>query len=199
MRPRRKMPSPPAPPVAAAVPSLLKAVDPWLLTKIGREHSAQMRREVVDWVGNSAVRFGQLITLVLHGTKQQAQRASYPMTFAVEACPKLAVPYVRALLENLHRPDIHGGVIRNTMRLLRFVPIKPEYESEIFSAAFAALNGPVEIAVKSDSISVLFRLVQRFPEMRSEVELAIREGMAAGTAAYFARARLEFGIKREDW
>jgi hypothetical protein len=175
------------------VPKAPGSVESWLLEKIASGNSARMREDVVAWVGHSAARFAQVVTLVLHGTHQQAQRASYPMTFAVEAQPQLGTPYVLALLANLHRADIHGAVIRNTMRLLRFVPLESEYEGEMFSAAFAAVSGPVEIAVKSDAISVLARLVKCYPEMKSEIELTIREGLAGATPAYRSRARREFG------
>ncbi len=156
-----------------------------------------MRREVVAWIGRSPVRLAQVVALVLLGSRQQAQRASYPLSFAVEEQPNLGQPHVLELLGNLGRPDLHGAVIRNILRLLRFVPLAPAYEGEMFSAAFAALVGPVEIAVKSDAISVLARLVQRYPEMKSEVELTIREGLAGATPAYRARARREFGITSE--
>ncbi len=151
-----------------------------------------MRRDVVNWVAGSAESFAQLVEIVLHGSYQQAQRASYPMGFAVEAWPKLGSRQVLKLLENLGRPDLHGAVVRNTMRMLRFVPLSPVFESQMFSVAFAALGGPAEIAVKSDAISVLARLVQRFPEMRSEVELLICEGLPSATPAYHARVRREF-------
>jgi hypothetical protein len=177
--------------------SSLTQADAYLLEQIASENSASMRRDVVAWIGRSPTRLAQVVALVLRGSRQQAQRASYPLSFAVEEQPKLGKPHVLELLENLSRADLHGAVVRNTMRLLRFVPLEPTYEGEMFSAAFAALVGPVEIAVKSDAISVLARLVQRYPEMRPEVELTIREGLAGATPAYRARARREFGIKDE--
>ena len=179
---------------AVPAPISLEKVDAWLLGIITREHSVRMRREVVDWVGHSARRFAQLVALVLHGSRQQAQRASYPMTFAVEAVPALGGPHVPELLRNLQRADLHGGVIRNTMRLLRFVKLNAANEGAIFATAFAALNAPVEIAVKADAISVLARLVRRFPELYPEVEAAIREALPGTTTAFRSRARTEFKI-----
>ena len=177
----------------------LEKVDAWLRQSIAREHSVRMRREVVDWVGHSAGRFAQLVALVLHGSRQQAQRASYPMSFAVEAVPALGGPHGRGCSAISSGRTCMGGGIRNTMRLLRFVKLSAANEGEIFAIAFVALNGPVEIAVKADAISVLARLVRRFPELSPEVEAAIREALPSTTPAFRTRAKMEFNIVHCKW
>jgi hypothetical protein len=186
------VPHKPAIPRQSSLPQ--RTVDPWLLQKIAQENSARMRVAIVEWVGNSAQRFSQVIQLVLHGSKIQAQRASYPMTFAVQAHPGLGKPYVLALLANLNRVDIHSAVIRHTMRTFRLVPLSPETQGPVMNAALAALSGPMEVAVKADAVSLLKILVSGFPEMEHEISLVIQEALIRAKPALYIRVRREFPL-----
>lgn len=162
--------------------------------EILRDHSVAMRQRVQDWVGDHPFRFADLLNLVLHGKKATAQRACWPLTKCAEAHPHLAEPHLAELLENLKRRDLHGAVVRNTFRIFQFVEIPPELEERVFSACMAALGGPTEVAVKAFSITVLRRLVERFPELRAEVVGLITELLPTQTVAFRARAKNEFGI-----
>jgi hypothetical protein len=169
-----------------------------LAATILASHSADMRRAVQAWVGSNTSRLAELVECVLGDDLLLAQRASWPLSFCVEAHPKLGIPHLARLLQNLHRPGLHGAVVRNTFRLLQFVEIPARLEDEVFSASFAATSGPTDVAVKCCAVSVLKRLVMRFPELRQEVVLQIREQLPGAAPAFVVRVRKEFGLGLDE-
>lgn len=157
-----------------------------------------MRKRVETWVGRNQERFDSLMELFFSREKVLEQRAGWPMAVCVELNPQLAEPWIDRMLENLKRPKLHPAVIRNTYRTFQFIEILPQYEEAIFSACMAALGGPMEVAVKAAAITVLRRLVDRFPELRPEIICLIEEQLPTQSPAFLVRARKEFGLRKGD-
>ncbi len=100
-----------------------------LMEVLEKENSKAMCNQVLAWVGSNPARFGQLLSLFLTGNSGIMQRASWPLSLTVEACPTLARPHLKALVRNLKRPNLHDAVRRSTMRLLQFVPFPRHYRA----------------------------------------------------------------------
>jgi len=158
------------------------------------EHSKQRTRELVEWVGNDARRFGKMVGFMTGGDPLLEQRASWVVGDCVERWPGLAGPRLLHVLDNLGRSGLHPAVVRATFRLLQFAEIPPQLEGRVCGMAMAALGGATAVAVKAYAMTVLKRLVGRYPEIGEEVRLLIEEQLPQASPGFRARARKEFGI-----
>src|ERR1700733_4930068 len=94
-----------------------------LLKLLREEHSKKQTDRIVNFIGDDAARFAELIRLFFKGEYRITQRAAWPLSYCVRRHPELIAPYYKQLLDNLQRKDIHVAVIRNTVRLLQDVDI----------------------------------------------------------------------------
>lgn len=158
------------------------------------EHSKQRTLELVEWIGNDAGRFGEMVGLMTGGDPLLEQRASWVISHCGERWPELAKLQLSRLLSNLDRPGLHPAVVRATFRILQSVEIPPELEGRVCGVAMAALGGATPVAVKAYAMTVLRRLVDRYPEIEEEVKLLIEEQMSEASPGFRSRARREFGV-----
>lgn len=158
------------------------------------EHSKRRTRELVKWVGGNPRRFAKLVALMTGGERVLEQRAAWVVSDCVERFPRLAGPHLECLLGNLERSGLHDAVVRGTFRLLQFADIPPRLEGRVCGTAMAALGGAAPVAAKACAITVLRRLIDRYPEIEDEVRLLIREQWHDAPPAIRSRARREFGM-----
>ncbi|HEY8936634.1 MAG TPA: hypothetical protein VIM65_15505 [Cyclobacteriaceae bacterium] len=150
---------------------------------------AQVDR-VVNYIGDNPKRFEQLIKIYLEGPYRITQRASWPMSYCVEAHPMLITPHLKTLLDYLKKPGIHDAVKRNTIRLLQFAPIPKRYYGRIADICFGYLENRKEaVAIKAFSMTVLARIIKDEPDLRKSLQLLIEDQMPYATAAFKVRAR----------
>lgn len=159
------------------------------------EHSKRRTCELVDWVGGNPRRFATIIALFTGGDRLIAQRAAWVVGDCAERWPRLAERHLTELLDHLERPGLHDASIRVTFRLLQFVEIPPRLEGRVCGLAMAVLGGTAPVAAKAYAITVLRRLIDRYPEIEDEVRLLIREQWSDAPPAIRSRARREFGIR----
>jgi hypothetical protein len=161
-----------------------------LREQILKEHSKENCNKLVQWVGASPDRFDKLFYLFLHDEYRVVQRASWPISYCVEAHPGLIKKHFTALLDHLEKPGIHAAVKRNTIRLLQFIEIPKRYHGRLMDLCFGYLGDPREaITVKVFSLTVLQHLAAFYPEILPELKLLVEENCGYGTAAFKARAR----------
>lgn len=155
-----------------------------------KEHTKENCRYIVSWVGASRERFGKLFHLFLTGEYRVAQRAAWPVSYCVMAHPALIQGHFEELLSNVHRPGIHDSIKRNTMRLLQWVHIPPEYEGAVLDLCFQYLSSPREaVAIKAFSLTVLEKFAALYPDIIPEVKLLIEDQLPRQTAAFRSRAK----------
>lgn len=117
------------------------------------------------------------------------QRAAAVVNEVCEKRPDFLMPYYERIILNL-RNDIHDAVKRNTVRLLQFHHIPEDLLGEAADICFEQLQSAKEpIAIKVFSMTVLFNIVKRVPELKSELEYMIEEQMPYGSAGFISRGR----------
>jgi hypothetical protein len=161
-----------------------------LKEEILKEHSKEQCSKIVQWVGASQKRFNELFTLFLHGEYRVNQRASWPVSYCIEAHPFLIKNNLDKLLQNLQRSNLHDAVKRNTIRLLQWVDIPEQFQGQVMDICFGYLASPTAaVAIKAFSLTVLGNLAKDYPEILPEINLLIEEQLATQTPAFKSRAK----------
>ena len=160
-----------------------------LREEILKEHSKAQCDRIVQWVGNSNLRFNKLFQLFLHGEYRVTQRAAWPVSYCVQAHPEFIGNNFGKLLKNLEKPNLHDSIKRNSVRLLQHVAIPKKYQGQVMNICFEYLESPTTaVAIKAFSLTVLGNLAKQYPEIVSEVKLLIEDQLPHQTAAFKSRA-----------
>jgi hypothetical protein len=160
-----------------------------LREEILKEHSKAQCTKIVNWVDDSQQRFDELFQLFLSNEYRVVQRAAWPVSYCVQAHPRLIRKHLKELIKNLGKPKLHNAVKRNSIRLLQFIELPKKYEGDVMNLCFYYLGSPSEpVAVKVFSLVVLSRLAKDHPGIVPEIKLLIEEQVAGQTAGFVSRA-----------
>ena len=168
-----------------------------LREEILKEHSKAQCIKIVNWIGDNQKRFDELFHLFLNDEYRVVQRAGWPVSYCVIAYPKFIKKHWAHLVKNVQKPNLHGAVKRNTVRLLQDLDIPEKFQGEIMNICFAFVESPTEeVAVKAFSLTILGNLAKQYPEIIPELKLLIESQLEGQTAAFKSRAKKllrEFG------
>ena len=154
------------------------------------EHSKANCTKIVKWIGSNQQRFDSLFELFLHDNPLMAQRASWPLSYAVIAHPVFIHKHLARLLKNLKKPKLHDAVKRNTVRLLQEIAIPERFRGNIMNTCFDYISSPDEkAAAKAFSLTILHNLSKQYPEIKQELKTIIDDRWEYESAAFRARAR----------
>ncbi len=160
-----------------------------LKAEILKEYSKPHTMKMVRYIGNDQSRFDELVDALLKGDKKIAQRAAWIMTYSIEAHPSLMIPHLETLLENLRNP-VHDAIKRGTIRSLEYIEIPEELMGLVADICFEFLDSPKEsIAVRVFSMSALFKVCEKEPELSNELKLVIEDYYPHGSAGFKSRAK----------
>jgi len=161
-----------------------------LREQILKEHSKANRAAIVKWIGTSQERFDQLFDLFLNDEYRVVQRAAWPLSYTVIAHPRLIQKHFSRLLRNLEKPGIHDSVKRNTVRLLERILIPERFHGQVMNICFNYIASPEEaVAIKAFSLTVLERLSDQYPEIKTELKTIIEDRWDYESAAFRSRAK----------
>ena len=161
-----------------------------LRDQILKEHSKANRAAIVKWIGASQERFDELFELFLNDEYRVVQRAAWPLSYSVIAHPQLIQKHFSKLLKNLEKPGIHDSVKRNTVRLLEHLPIPGRFHGKVMNLCFNYIASPQEaVAIKAFSLTVLERLSDQYPEIKTELKTIIEDRWDYESAAFRSRAK----------
>ncbi len=161
-----------------------------LRKEILKEHSKAQCTKIVKWVGNSQQRFDELFSLFLNDEYRVVQRAAWPVSNAVMAYPSFINSHWKELINNLKKPNLHGAVKRNSIRLLQDMEIPKKHHGQLMNICFTYLESPTEeLAVKVFSMTVLGNLAKSYPEIIPELKLLIEDQLPHQTAGFKSRAK----------
>lgn len=161
-----------------------------LREEILKEHSKAQCIKIVNWIGDDQKRFDELFYLFLHDEYRVVQRAGWPVSNCIIRQPKFIKKHWANLIKNVQKPNLHGAVKRNTVRLLQALDIPEKYQGEIMNICFAFVESPIEeVAVKAFSLTILGNLARQYPEIMSELKLLIESQMEDQTAAFKSRGK----------
>ncbi len=155
-----------------------------------KEHSKKQCDKVVAYVGVSASRFSELVSLFLKGPYRVTQRAAWPLSRCVERNPKLIQPHLKKILDYSIKPGVHDAVKRNVVRLLQFIEIPKRLQGLTAGICFQFFNDKNEpIAIRVFSMTVLSNLAKKLPELKNELIPLIEDQMPYGSAGFISRGR----------
>jgi hypothetical protein len=161
-----------------------------LRKEILKEHSKKQKSKVVDYVGDSPIRFKALVDVFLQGPYRVTQRAGWPLSYCVERSPALIKPHLKAILDHLRMPGIHDAVKRNTMRFLQFIEIPKRYQGQVADLCFEYLqNNKEPVAIRVFSMSVLASIAEENPDLKKELMMLIEDQLPYAKPAFISRAR----------
>jgi hypothetical protein len=161
-----------------------------LREEILKEHSKAQCTKIVKWVGNSQERFDELFNFFLNDEYRVTQRAAWPLSYCVIAHPFLIKKNFSKLIKNLHKPNLHNAIKRNSVRLMQGIEIPEKFQGEVMEICFNYLKSMNEaVAVKVFSLTVLNNLAKKYPEILSEIKLLIEQQLPYQTAAFKSRAK----------
>jgi len=161
-----------------------------LREEILREHNKTHALEIAHYACSSTARFKELMDCFLQGEYRLSQRAAWSMSWAAREKPAMIQPYIKDLVAQLQRTDVHPSVIRNAVRILQEVFIPEELHGEVMNACFGFIENPATpVAIKAFSLTTLGNLATHYPDIMPELKLIIEERWEHETAAFKTRAK----------
>jgi len=161
-----------------------------LVATLAKEHSRAQCDRIVRYVGDNPVKFAELVSVFLAGPYRITQRAAWPLGYCAETHPNLIRPHLKKIVRNLKNPDLHDAVRRNTVLLLQFVEIPRSLQGEVASHCYAMFRDPkAPIAIRVFSMTVLTRIAQVQPELKSELKIMIEDQLLYASSGFLSRAR----------
>ncbi len=161
-----------------------------LKAAILKEHSKQQAIFIRDYIDDNQELFDELMTHFFSNTYRVTQRAAWIMTHCTEKRPHLIRPHLEKMVLNLKDEKIHVAVKRNTVRLLQDVELPEELMGTVADCCFNFLANPNEaVAVRIFSMSILYNLCQKEPDLADELRIIIEEFMPHGTTGFQSRGR----------
>ncbi len=161
-----------------------------LREEVIKKYNKAQCQTIVNWVGNDQQRFDELFALFVSNEYRVAQQSAWPMSYCVEAYPKLIKKHFATLIQNLQHPQLHNATKRNTIRILQYASIPKKYHGIVMNICFEFIQNVKEKpAVKAFSLTVLDNLSKEYPEIKPELNLIIQEQMLHETAAFISRGK----------
>jgi len=158
--------------------------------EILKEHSKTQALKIAAYACASKKNFKELMQCFMSGEYRLAQRAAWSVSWAAEKNPEMIRPYIKDLVSQMQRTNVHDSVIRNSVRVLELIEIPEEFHGEVMNACFHFIETPsTPAAIKAFSLTTLFNLSKQYPEIRSELKLIIEERWDTETAAFRSRGK----------
>ncbi len=139
---------------------------------------------VANYIGDDPERFSVFMNGFLGDDVKLVKASGQVFGSIVEKRPHLLPPYFGKVIANLSKHPI-PMVKRNVMRILQWVTIPEEYETDLLDIGFAYLQDAEEaIAIKAFTMTVLRRICERYPELANElilqIEIIVNANLSAG-------------------
>ena len=159
-------------------------------TALLEEHSKAQAMKIVRYIGSDQKRFDELLKLFLTNEYRISQRAAFSLGHACQARPYLIAPNLRLIIENLQDDTVHDAVKRNTVRILQDIDIPEDLLGLTADICFRYLNDPkVAVAIRVFSMSVLYNICKKEPDLSNELKLVIQDHYEHGTAGFKSRGK----------
>ena len=144
--------------------------------------------EISNFAMASPENLKELMSFFFHNEYRLAQRAAWVTSMVAAVNPSLIKPYIKQLVMQLNRKDVHDAVIRNSVRILQQLEIPEPLHGHLMNYCFELLGKPsTPVAIKAFSLTTLYNLSQVYPEIKNELKLVIKERWNYETAAFKSR------------
>jgi hypothetical protein len=161
-----------------------------LREELEKTHSKAQNDRIVRYVGDDHKRMKELMQLFAANEPVITQRAAWAMSYIASAHPHLIAPYHNMLLERMMIPGVHDAVKRNTLRIWQEILPPEDLLGAVYDECFRLLRSVEEPpAIKAFSMTVLYNIVVRYPELREELLSTIEDMIPYGTPAIVSRGK----------
>jgi len=153
------------------------------------DHSRKQTNTIVNFVGDDKKKMKALMSFFLDNKWEWRfnQWAAWPVGYIGRKYPKLIIPYFEDLIRVMDNPS-HNAVLRNTIRILEDIEVPEKYEGEIYQRCFVFLNDPDQpIAIRCFSMSVVFNIAKKYPDLKNELIASLELHMPYGSAGFKSR------------
>lgn len=118
----------------------------------------------------------ELINLALDKDHLLSSRAMWVLGHCSDIDYNRVKPFLGKLIDNLNHPNLHNGVIRNTLRLFQKHSVPKKHESFLLDKCFEYIKNPTEaIAVRAFAMTVVFNISKPYPELLDELLLILND------------------------
>ena len=150
--------------------------------------SKQDVRRIAILIGNNPALFGALIDRVFSDDIRKASKAAWAMSDCVEIYPDLLLKHMRRLGEGL-TSEVPVAVKRNIVRVLQYYDLDEQTAGPVAQACFHFLNNASEtVAVKAFSMTVLYNLTLKYPDLGRELRETLHSIIPNGSPGIRSRA-----------
>jgi hypothetical protein len=163
------------------------------------EHSKANSLKIADYIGDNAEKFADLMKIFFNEEYRLSQRAAYVFMILVDCHPHLIKPYLKKLISQLDRKDVHNSIRRNVVRALQCIEIPKNLEGKIFSKCVDFIEDMSEpIAIRAFALTVATRIAEREPELINELCLTVEKYISNPTPAFCVRIRKLYAIAKSS-
>ncbi|MES2512964.1 MAG: hypothetical protein V4580_02425 [Bacteroidota bacterium] len=133
----------------------------------------------------------ELVDYALAQSNEIEWRGIWIVDHCSEIDEKRIKPFHERLIKNLKKEKLHGSVIRCTLRIFQTQVIPKRQESFLLDKCYTYLKNPYwPIAIRSSSITVIFNISKRYPELIEELKVCLLHLMPSeADAAITSRIR----------
>jgi len=153
-------------------------------------YTKEQALKISEYACSTPGHFKELMQCFLSNEYRLAQRAAWSVSRAAQANPHLLQPYIKDLVAQLPRKDVHDAVIRNSVRILQQIEIPESLHGDLMNSCFSFIeSNSTPVAIKVFSLTTLFNLSKFYPEIKNELKLIIEERWNHETAAFRSRGK----------
>lgn len=155
-----------------------------------KEHSKSQTQQLAKWVGQDEDRFAELMQLFMLNEYRVPQRAAWVVGHCAAKYPHLINAYFPEMIANLKKPGIHDAVKRNTIKIFQDMEIPEEHWGALLDICFGYLADPkVAVAIRVFSMTVIWNICKKEPDLMEELKLTIEDHLEYGTAGFKSRGK----------
>ena len=149
--------------------------------------------KLIRWIGTDSKRFAQLMKLFFNGDQDISRRSAWVVSHCCERHPKLAKPWLKAMINKLQEPNIHSAIQRSVMRVLQYVEIPKSLKGTVVILCFNFISDiKTAIAPQAFAMTVLANIAKEEPDLLKELRVLVHQMLPYGTSAFRARAKKIF-------
>ncbi len=153
--------------------------------EILKENSKKQTLKVANYVGADKKLFAEIMKLFFANEYRVTQRIAAVVSVCFENHPELIKEYIKPMLLNLEKDNLHDAVKRNTVRVLQFIEIPKALQGLAFQNCMDLFRKPEEpIAVRVFAMTVLFNICKQEPDLRNELKIVIESQMPYGSTGF---------------
>lgn len=150
-------------------------------------HSKENSEIIAEYIGNDQAKFKELVDLFIDEEYRISQRSAMVLGKCTDQYPQLIYPHLEMIILNLRNP-ISDAVKRNTVRTLQDTYIPDHLLGEATDILFNIMQNRNEaIAIRVFTMTALYNICARVPELAKELKIIIEDQLPYGSAGFKSR------------